>query len=325
MPYVASVYPKPFQSFRHVANVVHAPATQTYTLRVELDKLHFLAEHRITFGLQQAYAVAPDSFDVRKVIERFQIKFKNGNLRDLDGAELINLSRMRGGASLEKATLGLASSATFCLDLYYILQNAKHDLITGIHSGELTTFDLEITFAASFGFVGGTLAASPNQVATVDIDALFYDYYDGNADVGKFFNMQCSARKEFSGSGEKDRIKLDLFGQNRFIMFSLFTINIDGSLTANDNILSSVTLKFDDAVMREYEVFELKSDAHEAFDGFNQPGVYVINFGDDDAGWPNFAAAESVSLVLSAAAGSPDKWLCKVVQDQVVVKGKLNS
>lgn len=324
---VSSVYPKPMQSYRKVDTRVHNPVTQSRSMRVTLDKNHFLAENRMTFSVSQAFSVAPASFNVRNVIERLQVIMKNGNLIDLDGYETVDVCRYIGGASLERTTLGLASTAIFALDLHYQNNDALHDLQTGMHTDKFQTLDLLITFTPTLGFVGGVapvLPALPNQQIAFDLDAIYYEDYDRHPELGNLLHKQCSTRKNGAGAGVQEKFLLEVGGLNRFIMLHLNTLNADGTLTPNDGILSKITFKIGDAVKREYDAFELQADVHERRGGFLQTGVYCIDFGDDEAGWADLKNAKEASLVIEAVAGAPAKWVANIMQDQTVPLALLN-
>lgn len=321
-----SVFPKGFEAYRKVKTLVHAPATNSRQMRLTLDKQHFLTENRMTFNVSQAFSAAPTGWSSRGVIESLQVVLKGGNLFDFDGQETVNMCRLLGGASMENVVLGLNASAMFSLDLHYLNVNALHDLMTALHTDKFTTFDLVVTFTTTLGFVGGVdpvLPALPNQQIAFDLDAKYIDAYDKDPSVGTLLPKKVSVRRTGFGAG-KETYDLELNGLNRFIMFSTLTLNADGSTTPNDSILQKITIKVGDSIKREYDAFELKSDTHEQFSGFNQPGVYVVSFGDDEAGWLNLKGATKATVEFEPQVGAPAKWLCRVLQDQSVSVASLN-
>lgn len=322
----ATVYDKPLKSYANADSVVHAPLSMSKTLRLTLDKNHFLTEHRLMFMVSQNYTVAPASFNVRQVIDRIQVRMKGGNLIDLDGYEFVNVGRMIEGAKYEQVSLAAPLSvAKFCVDLHYENPNAKHDLISGLRSNKLKTFELIITFTDTLGFSGGTIAGMPNQQIALDVGSQYYEEYDDRADIGIALHKQESIRKTFEGAGVKDKIKLETIGVNRFLMLSFYTDNGNGTYTPNESILKKVTFKIGDRMAREYSAFSLKSDTHEKLNGFDQTGVYVIYFGDDDAGWPALQDKSEATLIVESEVGSPAKWVVSVLQDQTIDPQKLNA
>lgn len=349
---VASAYPKPFQGYAKVAQKVHSPLTQTKTLRLELPKNHLVSEHRLVFSITQAFGIAPTGFDVRKIVDRIQYILKGGNLIDVDGVQLFDMDFYFGGASYSNLVLGLNSSVDVAVDVHFENDQALHDLQTALHANQLNTFDLQITFTDSLGFIGGlsspvpvaavaasaagvvpVVAAVPaipaaNQQINFDVDAKFYEAYDNHSELGLMLHKRASLRKSGIGSGLQDAWKLTLGGINRIFMLHFYTLNADGSLTPNDGILSKITFKVNDKIERTYEAFELKFDAFKDRNGFNSPGCYVIDFGDDEAGWADFSntikeVTES-TLIVESMAGSPAKWICNVMQDSVVTLASLN-
>lgn len=321
-----SVFPKGLEKYRKVKTLVHSPANNSRQMRITLDKLHFLTENRMTFGITQLFSVAPTGWNSRGVIESLQVVLKGGNLFDFDGQETVNMCRLLGGASMENVVLGVNSSAMFSLDLHYLNVNALHDLTTALHTDRFSTFDLVVTFTPTLGFVGGVapvLPALPNQQIAFDLDAKYIDAYDKDPSVGKLLPKKVAVRRTGFGAG-KETYDLEIGGLNRFIMFSTLTLNADGTTTANDAILQKVTIKVGDNVIREYDAFELKSDTHEQFNGFNQAGVYVVSFGDDEAGWLNLKGVTKATVEFEPQVGAPAKWLCRVLQDQSVSVASLN-
>lgn len=322
----ATVYDKPLKSYANADSVVHAPLSMSKTLRLTLDKNHFLTEHRLMFAVSQNYTVAPASFNVRQVIDRIQVRMKGGNLIDLDGYEFVNVGRMIEGAKYEQVSLAAPLSvAKFCVDLHYENPNAKHDLISGLHSTKLKTFELIITFTDTLGFSGGTIAGTPNQQIALDVGSQYYEEYDDRADIGLMLHKQESQRKTFAGTGVMEKIKLETIGVNRFLMLSFYTDNGNGTFTPNDAILKRLIFKIGDKIAREYSAFTLKSDTHEKLNGFDQPGVYVIYFGDDDAGWPSLEDLAEASLIVESDTGAPAKWIMSVLQDQTINPQRLNA
>lgn len=329
---VASYYRKPTLSQRPMDTVNHAIAVDGNTRRITLDKNHFTLEHRITFAISAAFGAAeqlPTGWDSRLVIDNIKIEMKNGNEIYLNGWEAVNSSRIQGGSDYEVFSLGTASTASFCLDLTHVVPNTIHDLVTAVQSSEIKTFDLVITFSNTLGFIGGVSAVPANKMIAIDVDSMFMGDLDANApgaraDVAMFFYKQTSSRKVYQGAGDGERFKLETVGSNRMFMVSCYDLNVDGSLTPNDAILSKLVFKVGDEVKREFKAFVLKAETARVFDGFDEPGVYVIDFGPDDRGWPNLKDVAEAALFPTAAAGAPASWVMSVAQFQVVEKDKLN-
>lgn len=321
-----SVFPKGIEKYRKVKTLVHNIVANTRQMRITLDKLHFLTENRMTFFVSQLFGTAPTGWNARNVIESMQVVLSGGNLFDFDGQETVNMCRLLGGASLEQSVLGVNASAQFSLDLHYLQTHALHDLNTALHTDKLKTFDLLITFSPTLGFVGGTAPvapALPNQQVAFDLDAIYLEGYDKDYSVGTMLPKKTAVRRAGFGAGQ-ETMELELGGLNRMIMFSVHTLNADASLTPNDAILQKLTIKVGDQVVREYDAFELKSDTHEKFNGFNQAGVYVVSFGDDEAGWLNLSGQTKATVVFDPSVAAPAKWICRVLQDQSVAIPSLN-
>lgn len=328
---VASAYSKPMKSKSRVANVLHDITTQSNVCRIALDKLHFVEEHRITLSPEWiCNMVAASAFDPEKMLEKVQLELKGGFLVDLLGSEFVNYSQFGGGASLNELTYGpvdpaygvVSTKGRVMLDLHHELNGAIHDLVTGVHSDELDTFNLVLTFSKNCGFVDGQSTALPK--VGVKVDELYFDELGNSPDVGLRFRKQASTRKTGFGGGLQDKFNLELGGINRAFMLSFFTVDAAGVLTPSDAILSKVTFKMGDQIKSIDDAFDLKAVAHEKHGGFSRVGCYVMDFGGDDAGWPDLRGTMPASLQVESDPAAPAQWVCMVMQDQVVLKEKFN-
>lgn len=311
-----SKYTKRTKAIRRVANGTGAGGGST---RLHLNRDWLVAEHKINLSVSQANSgTDPTSVDVRDFISTVALETSDGRRVFLTGAQAYDLARFTESASATTSSLGATSTASWSLELHHENDGALMDLLTALRSNEFSTVDLVITWAADSanGFKGQT---SPAAAAyTVSVES-----YDYEMLAEKQFGQLLGAAKHFSdklgsitGTAAGSLPDIDLITGNltRFLM--LHAYDTTGVATLANTVLGAANLRLN-VNGRDYRVttgYDVQQD-NVARRGFDKTGVYVIDFGDDEAGWLDLRNVQQAKMSLEAASGAPAGFRIDVCQD----------
>lgn len=311
-----SKYTKRTKAIRRVAT---GSAAGGETLRLQLNRDWLVAEHAIKFAVSQANAgTDPTSVDVRDFVSTISVETSDGRRVFLTGAQAYDLGRFTESASAVTSSLGATSTASWTTEIHYENSEALLDLLTALRSNELTTFDLVITFAADSanGFKGQTspaAAAYTVEVMSQDYEMLAEQQFGQLLGAAKHY--QEKQTKTGTTTGAQADIQLVTGNLTRFIM--LHTYDTSGAVPVLANTIIGGGQTRININGRDYRVmtgFDIQQD-NVVKRGFDQTGVYVIDFGDDENGWLDLRAVNEARLQWEVASGAPAAYRLDVAQD----------
>lgn len=278
-------------------------------------KDYLTAEYQLSVKVAQGFATTvPTSSDVRDFIKDISLTLSggkhSGKVFTLDGAQAYDLGRFTENAPLSEVTLAATSTAEFGLDLHMEADESLRDLDTAIRTGDYSEITVAINFNAdnANGFKGGVIGAGAAAVYTVELDAIKYphmtpvsDLEKANAPQGSKYQRIESFSNPAVAIGSNPDIDLKPGAKTRFLL--IHTRNAGGTLA--DGILGAVSMKpggFDVVDIGDAKAIRR---ANVSKRGFNAPGVYIVDFGDDPDGFLDLSEVKQAKLTYTAlAAGS---------------------
>src|SRR5574340_671963 len=312
-----SKYTKRTRSVRRVAS---GTAAGGGSLRLQLNRDFLTAEHRVNVAVSQANSgTDPTSVDVRDFISTVALETSDGRRVFLTGPHAYDLARLTESASSVTSSLGATSTASYSFELHHENDGALLDLLTALRSNEYSTIDLVVTFAvdSANGFKGQTNPAA--AAYTVSVDAFDYEMLTETQ-----FGQLLGSAKHFSdklgsktGTAAGSLPDLDLLTGClvRFVAFHAY--DTTGVATLANTVLDAANLRLN-VNGHDYLVctgFDIRQD-NVARRGFDQTGVYVVDFGDDEAGWLALRNVQQARMTLEAAGASvPAGFRIDVCQD----------
>lgn len=308
-----SKYLKRTQAIRRIASGV---AGGGESLRLQLNRDWLISEHKVNVSVSQVYATSdPTSVDVRDFIQTVSLETSDGRRVFVTGAQIFDFGRFYESAPNVVSDLTVAS-AFYSFEVHHANDEALLDLLTALRSNELTTLDMVITFAADAanGFKGGVGPAA----ASYDVTVESYDYEmlaetQYGALLGSAKHYQEKQSKVGTTTGAQADIQLVTGNLTRAVM--LHAYNTAGAVDVLSNaIIGNLRLNINGRDFRVTTGVDVQQD-NVYKRGFNVPGVYVIDFGDDENGFLDLRNINEARLQWDAGAGAPASYRVDVMQD----------
>lgn len=297
-----SKYTKRTRSFRRVATGTEVGGG---TLRMQLNRDWLVAEHKVSVGVSQTNAgIDPTSVDVRDFISTVALETSDGRRVFLTGPQAYDLSRYTEDASPVVSSLGATSTASWSFEVHHENSGALLDVLTALRSNEFSTVDLVLTFAADSanGFKGQTVpgvAAYTVAVFSYDYEMLTETQFGALLGSAKHYAEKLGS-KTCAAVGSQPDIDLITGNITRFIV--LHAYDVSGVATLSNSCLDTANLRLN-INGRDWRVvsgFDVRQD-NAANRGFDQTGVYVLDFGDDEAGWLDLRNVQQAKLQWESA------------------------
>jgi hypothetical protein len=316
-----SKFSKNFMRRQIVAN---ATGVAGQTVRIPLNRDNLIAEHTVHFGVNEVFAgagaVLPTSVDPRDFIATVAVESSDGRRVFLTGAQWYDFGRLTENTGLVSSAIGASPvTASWNCDLHYENDEALLDLATALRSNELTTLDLVVTFAADVGngFKGGTIGATAAATTyTVEVETFDYEMLNeeqhGMA-LGMFAHYQEKQEDAAAVVGAQREFQLITGNRTRFI--SLHTYNTTGAVPVlSDTVIGNIRINIGgkDKVKSTW-MDTRRVNAMQR--GFNNVGVVVLDFGDDERGWMDVDKVAQAKLQVDILGTAPAGWSIKVGQD----------
>lgn len=309
-----SRYTKKTKALRRIAT---GAAVGGQTLRLQLNRDWLVSEHRVGIQVAQVFAGGdPTAVDVRDFITSCAVETSDGRRVFLTGPQAYDIGRFFEDASNVTSDLTVAS-ASYSFDVHYENASALLDLLTALRSNEYTTIDLVITFAADAanGFKGGVApaaAAYTVQVESGDREMLTSNQFGSLLGVAKHYQTSIGAVVGATAGAQAD---VQLITGNRTRCVMMHAYDTTGAVPVLSNgILGNVRINING---RDFRVTDGQGiqDNNVAYRGFDQVGVYVVDFGDDEQGFLDLAAVNQARFQWDVAAGAPAGWNVEFSQD----------
>lgn len=310
-----SKYVKRTKAIRTVATGTGASGGTT---RLALNRDWLVAEHKINIGVSQANGgTDPTSVDVRDFIATVSLETSDGRRVFLTGAQAYDLGRFTEDASSVVNTLGATSTSQFAFDLHHENDAALLDLLTALRSNEFSTVDLVLTFnaAGADGFKGGTVpsaAAYTIAVMSEDYEMLTEIQFGALLGSAKHYQEKLGSKVGTAAGSQPD---IDLITGNLTRFIALHAYDTSGAVaTLANTIVGDLRLNINGRDMRVMTGREVQC-GNVAARGFDQTGVFVLDFGDDENGWLDLRNVQQAKLQWSASTGVPAGFRVDVAQD----------
>lgn len=310
-----SKYTKRTQSVRRIAT---GASTGGASLRMQLNRDWLISEHKVNVLATQTYAGgAPTSVDVRDFIATAAIETSDGRRLFLTGAQLYDLARFTENSStvINSAFTTGANTSNFSVEIHHGNDEALLDLLTALRSNELTTLDLVLTFPldTANGFKGGTTSTACAYTVTVesrDYQMLGETQYGHMLGSAKHYAEKQT--KVGTTVGAQPDLQLVTGNLTRFI--ALHCYDTTGVATLSNAILGNLRLNVNGHDYRVTTGFDVQQD-NVSSRGFNQPGVYFLDFGDDENGFMDLRTVNQALLQWETKTGAPASYRVDVLQD----------
>jgi len=337
-----------------------AVGSATTAVRIPLKKESLMADHLIRVQATQNFGSAgsvaiPTSCDPRNFIHDVSIETSDGRRVFATGYQVIDLSRFfEPGWTNPIFYAGTTSAVAATMDFDFIVHHANdgalHDMMAAIDASKLNTFDLVVNFNtdATNGFaVGGGVNGSGSTVAaayTVTCRSLGYpdmvDYskYPENEKWVESMRHVVESQQKASTAGAGTSFDLRLTSGNKTRALMLHAFDTSGTLPAPANtIINNVSLVINGQQIRQTTFPEVQKQnvRRRSFGTFNGtaaltgvlnsmvaiPGVAVIDFGDDEAGWLDLRGVNEPILTVDVGSqGSlPASYTIQLAQDYNIV------
>lgn len=309
-----SRYSKKTQAIRRVAT---GAAVGGASMRLQLNRDWLVAEHKVNVQVSQVYAGGdPTSVDVRDFISTVSLETSDGRRVFLTGAQAYDLGRFTESASNVVSDLTVAS-ASWAFEIHHENDGALLDLLTALRSNEFTTIDLVLTFAADAanGFKGGiapAAAAYNVQVESYDREMLTDEQFGSLLGVAKHYQASIGAA---AGAAAGQQADVQLVTGNRSRFLTMHAYDTTGAVPVlADGIIGNVRVNINGRDYRVTDGVAIQQD-NVAKRGFDQVGVYVVDFGDDENGFLDLSAINQARIQWDVAAGAPAGWAVDFAQD----------
>lgn len=305
------------KGFRRRAQVASGSAVGGGTLRLQLNRDWLIAEHVVNLSVSQAYTGVPTSVDVRDFVSSVAIETSDGRRLFLSGAQVYDLGRFTESASLVQSTLAATSLANWSFEIHHENDGALLDLFTALRSNELTTLDLVVTFAsdANNGFKGGTvpLVATYN-VSVESKDYKMLDSVQFGYALGSFSHWQEKQELANSVVGATQEFQIITGNRTRFLMLHCYDTTPAGPDVLSDSIIGNIRVSVggEDKVKTTFLDTRKQNSATR---GFNQVGVCVLDFGDDENGWLDIDKVNQAKVQIDILSTAPAGWRVVLGQD----------
>ena len=312
---------------RAVRRIASGSSTSGAQLRLQLNRDHLIAEHKINVLATQTYAGgAPTSVDVRDFIASVALETSDGRRVFLTGAQAYDLGRWtESNVLVSNSAFGTgANTSRFSFEIHHENDGALLDLLTALRSNELSTVDLVLTFPAlgANGFKGGTTATACAYDVTVDsfdYEMLTETQFGQPLGSAKHYQEKLGS-KTGTAAGSQPDIDLITGNLTRFIVLHAYDTATTAVPTLADTIIGNLRLNVNG---RDYLVsngVELRQ-MNVLKRGVNSAGLFIIDFGDDENGWLDLRNVQQAKLQWDVLAGTPAGYRVDVSQD--FTRGKM--
>lgn len=323
------------QNIRRTEPVIRLDGTGTGSraspTRIPLKKESLMAALLVRIQVSHLFATtAPTSSDVRRFIENISIETSDGRRKFMTGHQAYDLGRFTQRGDNPIVALGstsVASTADFDLVLHHINDGALFDMMGAIDASKLNTFDLVINWASDTnnGFIGGTattgLAAYTVTARSVGYPDLLLDQ-NGNphAFVESFRHVdETQTIASAGGAGTSFDFRLTSGNKTRFIMVHAFDTSGTNPVLAN-TIVNNMRVVIGGKERRVTTFPEQqKQNVRERL--FNQIGVCVLDWHDDEAGHLDLRGSNEPKLTIDVGSQGtlPASYRIDVCQDYNII------
>ena len=256
---------------------------------------------------QQFTGVAPTGFNVATAILNAQLEFSggrkggNGVAINLSGTELVNLMRFTEAPQASVFSGGNITTTPAVLvttvHLHTQFDAALNDLMSARFTADYSQITLTINWGTSV-FTGGTTPGALNIANS--IKALAYPRPDkmiagaNGGSIGAAKQVFQSSLKTPSGAGSGDDMLLKTGSLVRFI-----GITTDVGGVADDGVVGNIQLLFHGInYQASFLGLKLSNILHRS--GWYQPGMAVIDFGDDPSGFLDLSGVNEARMQWTA-------------------------
>jgi len=326
-----SIIAQPPRATRQVAVASGATNQNLGKIKIPLDKGSLVAEHVVFVDITQTFATtAPNASDVRDAFSLIElISDRFGTLVSVPFAQYYDAMRFTENVSAPEITYGVAggaaATAAFQFDIHHALDGAQLDILTALQTEEHGSVYVQLTCAldAANVFKGGVGGAVATYNITVQEES-FPDYSGREISAGGlyygFAHQTFKSLDEGLGGAASKELQplLSTGGKLRFLF--LHTYDLTGALPVLSNAILDQVSDLEIRGTNFHKNVSAKSirARNAANRGFNQAGVYVIEFGDDHRGWPDLTGLNEVRLKYKTKAGAPANWKVQVMQNSII-------
>lgn len=329
-----TIISKPPRSRRLVVTKTGSTDSNNGIIQIELPKVRLVSEWILDILLFQTWGTnPPSSSDVRRAFSKVELVSDTlGTLMSCDFHQAYDSARYNENSPVPVvaygAGSGAAATARFQYDLHAIMDGATLDLLTALQTSEHGSLTLELTLAskANGPFIGGTGTAGEIG-ATISVKEHGYpaltgkNIRSGNFVYGRAFHEQKALEEKTGAAAAASDQEVKLLGGKK--MRQLLIHTYDTTTPAIPVLANGILDKIQSLEISGVEyAFNISAEALQQENisdrNFNQAGVYMVNFGDDPAGWPMIAKGEEVVFKFAKRAASPAGWKITVLQDSAV-------
>lgn len=297
------------------------------TIGIPIDRDGGLIEEIVLkITVSAAFAVAATSVDVRQFIERLNLRSNTGDLiKSVSGQQIYDMARLTERQATPVFTPGAGGGATgtviYALELHHELDGAYFDSVSSLKTGDLSKLDLEvvvtnITKAGTIGFVGGTFAAVPAFLMSIDAEVYVRPEMAYRSDIGSQDHF-LQAREDSGTVTGVRTIELDPSNWTRFITLHVDDISAGGGVNAavpSDAIVGTIKMTQGSRILVDTD-FRAARFATEQKRDKNITGFIALDWGDQNGAFCELDNSP-VQLQYEILAGSP-AWRVQVAQDYV--------
>lgn len=321
-----SLYQKP-QS--RVIGVADGTSVGGGVLRMPLNRDDFTVEHAIFVQLTHAASVAVTAAgNALHLIEKVEIETERGVEFSTTGFDLSALNEINENTSSQREVLGLANAVDFSFEIHSELEDANHDLLTAIESGQRTKYNLVITFAkdASAILTGGTLSGVPTYV--VAVEAKTFPELNGMGAVddanNQYFGIASLVHRVVTNhssgtaSGKLAPIHLSSAGSLlRALQLSAFDTT-GANPIVSDNIIEGVRIVAGgvEVYSSNFKNMQQRNERHIGQARLGS-GLAFVSYGDDVSEFLDMGDVKDARLYLTVAAGAPASYEIRTTEDFV--------
>lgn len=308
-----------------------ASAVGGQQIRIPLNKQSLVEEHIVRIQASQAYTGVPTSADVRRFIATLSVESSDGRRKFMTGYEAYDLARWTMNGDNPVTVLAATSTADFQFNLHHANNGTLFDMMSAIDAAKLNTFDLVIQFApdTANGFIGGTTPLVTNYTVTVrnnNFPGMLINPATGQlstyVDALRHINETQTVQGASGGGTTAPLLRLTAGNKTRFIMIHAFNTT-SGVAVPSDAIVSNLrlTINGQERKITDYITTQKLGMANRQFfvPGTQIPGLAVIDFGDDEAGWLDLRGVAEPYLSWDIAVGAPASWSVTFAQDYNIV------
>ena len=300
-------------------------------IRIPLNKQSLVEEHYVYITAAQTFSTPPVAGgDVRRFITSLSLESSDGRRKFMTGYEAYDLGRFTEQGDTPTLVQAASSTAAFLFSLHHENDECLYDAMAFIDAARLNTFDLVIQFAPdnnTNGFAGTTTQGVSSSTCAYNVTVRNSNYPAMLKDAGgnpnpfvealRHINETQSVSGVSGGGSTAPLLRLTAGNKTRFIMMHAF--NTTGTFpVASDAIVSNIRLNINGQERRITD-WATQQRRNQSDRGFLVPGMCVLDFGDDEAGFLDLRGVAEPYLSWDIAAGAPAGWRVDFAQDYSVV------